>query len=204
MDDLKNGVHQAGVTFDVWRLMITRHIVKQTPGRLTISGKPNATVVETRGTWRRIAPRRRTCATIASDPGTWLRTAQSRSETVRASVTHATGVVPRAMMQNGGKAPTKIRRSPPGGPPMRSAHSARSWTMGGVNAPSDWSTASPASVRKSRRSTTIPLVSSPWTRRTGSEGGHRPTPLWAVTLSRGGCRTLGPSISADGLEKSKS
>ena len=190
--------------FDVWRLMITPPIVEQKPGRLITSERPNATVVGTRGTWPRIAPRRKTCATIASDPGTWLRTAQSRSETVRASVMHATEVGPQAVMQNGGKAPTKTRRSPPGGPLMRSAHSARAWNMGGVSAPSERSTVSPASTPTNLRSTTILLVSSLWTRRTGSEGGHRPTPLWAVTLSRGGCRTLGPSTSADGLEKSRS
>ena len=202
VDALKNGARRAGVMFDVCRLMITPPIVSKTPGRLITSERPNATVVGTRGTWPRIAPRRRTCATIASDPGTWLRIAQSRSETVKASVTHGTGFVLQAVMQNGGKAPTKIRRSPE--PPMRSAHSARAWNMGGVSAPSERSTVSPASMPTSRRSTTTLLVRSPWTRRAGSEGGHRPTPLWAVTLSRGGCRTLGPSTSADGLEKSRS
>ena len=121
VDDIKNGVHQAGRTSDVWRLMITPRIVKETPGRLTISGKPSATVVETRGTWRRTAPRRRTYATIASGPGTWLNTARSRSKTVRVFVMHATEVVPRAMTGSGGKAPTRTRRAPTKNQPMRSA-----------------------------------------------------------------------------------
>ena len=188
VDDLKNGVHQAGVTFDVWRLMITPHIVKQPPGRLTTSGRPNASVVETRGTWPRIAPRRRTCATIASGLGTWLKTARSRSKMVRVSAMHVTGLVPRVNTGSGEKPPTRTRRTPTRSPtsPTRSAGSARRPTMGGVSAPNGWSTALPASTRESRRSTTIPLVNSPLTRGTRSEGGHRPTPLWAVTVSWGG------------------
>ena len=171
VDNLKNGVHQAGVTFDVWRLMITPRIVKETPGRLTISGKPNATVVETQGTWRRIAPRRRTCATIANGLDMWLGTDRNRSKKATVSAMRVNEPAAQVVTVSGEKVPTKKRRAPTGSQPMRSAHSARSRTMGGVNAPSDWSTASPASMRKSRRSTTIPLVNSPLTRRTGSKGG---------------------------------
>ena len=188
--------------FDVWRLTITPPSVK-TPGRLITSERPNVTAVGTRVTWPRIAPKRRTCATTAKSPDMWLRTARSRSGMAKACVTQGTEVVPPAVMQSGGKAPTRTRRSPPE-LRMISVHSARAWNMGGASAPNGLSTVSPVSTPTSRRSTTILRVRLPWTRRMGSEAGHRPTPLWAVTLSRGGCRTLGPSTSADGLEKSRS
>ena len=119
-------------------------------------------------------------------PGQWPKTAQNRSKMVRVSAMHVNGLVPQVQTVSGEKAPTKTRRTPTTSPPTRSAGSARRPTMGGVSAPNGWSTASPASMRESRRSTTIPLVNSPLTRGTRSEGGHRPTPLGAMTLSWGG------------------